>query len=107
MNPYTSYASANGFEVIDWAVILEIAPSFSEDEKVRYDSLASEWNTCAVGQTSHLIERGSLFHSPQVKGDPRLGALGCDFSEAFISKDFEAAKKALEEIKEVEKELVG
>jgi hypothetical protein len=108
MDPYLSYASVNGFEVVDWAAVIAsgLAGTLSDEDHEKHDNLASEWNTCAVGQTSHLIHRGGLYHSPQEPNWRYLGTLGGRFCDSFGDKDYFAAETILADIKAMEKEIV-
>jgi hypothetical protein len=91
-----SYAQVNGHQVIDWRrelqLLIDTKESKVKESKVDLN-LASDWETCYVGQQSVMIERD--FATPI---DDILEDIGAKFSKAVEEGNFEEALNIMEMI---------
>jgi hypothetical protein len=91
-----SYAQVNGHQVIDWRrelqLLIDTKESKVKESKVDLN-LASDWETCYVGQQSVMIERDVAAPIDDILED-----IGAKFSKAVEEGNFEEALNIMEMI---------
>jgi len=100
-----SWSEKNGHKVIDWEDIvyrfkLEY-DGYDDVKRAEYECLVMDWDTCAVGQTDHRIDRDK-------NGEPVdeiLSTLGVRFGYLFSIGDWGKCLSILKQINERVKEL--
>lgn len=86
-----SYAQVNGHQVIDWRKEIKLS---IEGKESKVDlNLASDWETCYVGQQSVMIERDVAAPIDDILED-----IGAKFSKAVEERNFEEALNIMEMI---------
>jgi hypothetical protein len=86
-----SYAQVNGHQVIDWRKEIKLS---IEGKESKVDlNLASDWETCYVGQQSVMIERDVAAPIDDILED-----IGAKFSKAVEEGNFEEALNIMEMI---------